>query len=176
MYLFFNIFTYVAEVFIIYTYTAGMFEKKFSTSKTLIIGLVVFTFPFILNQLWNNPVVNIFTFPLATTVFLYLTHHIKIKHAVLQGVILTAIMFVTEILCSYSILLLLGQSSFLAYKDSVQVYVMSAIGTKLFFLIACKICNYFVLRKNKLYSTPLSYFVFAVAVSFSTLVLTFLNI
>lgn len=175
MSVFINGFTYLSEVFIIYTYAAGMLEKKYNTIKTLLVGLGIFTIPFILNQLWNNSIVNIISFFIATTVYLYLTHQIKIKHGVLQGLILTAIMFVTEMICSYSLSLMFGQTSFYAYRDSTQVFILCSIISKIFFLVACKICNHFILRKNKLYTTPASYFLFSFTSIFSMFVFILIN-
>ena len=65
-----NAFTYISEVFIIYIYAVGIFEKRFNLSKILVVGLSIFVVPFILNQFWNNPVINISSFFIATTAFL----------------------------------------------------------------------------------------------------------
>lgn len=175
MNLFINGFTYISEVFIIYTYAAGMLDKKYSTIKILLIGLGIFTIPFILNQLWNNSIINIISFFIATTVYLYLTHRIKIQHGILQGLILTAIMFVTEMICSYSISLMFGQNSFYAYRDSTQVFILCSIVSKIFFLVACKICTHFILQKNKLYTTPASYFIFSFTAILSMFVFILIN-
>ncbi len=176
MKLFINALTYISEVFIIYTYISGMFEKKFNTTKTIFIGLGLFTLPFIFNQLWNNPVVNIISFFIATIVFLCLTHQIKLKHSILQGFILTTIMFVTEMICSYSIALLLGTGTFFAYRENMLVFVLNSITTKIFFLVGCKICNHFILRKDKLYTTPFSYFLFSFTAILSMFIFILINV
>ena len=171
-----NAFTYISEVFIIYIYAVGIFEKRFNLSKMLVVGLSIFVVPFILNQFWNNPVINISSFFIATTAFLGVTYKMSLKHCALQGLILTAVMFATEMVASYTVSLALGEDSFYAYRDNEVVFILNSIISKVFFLIGCKLCNYFKLRNNKLYSTPISYFVFCFTVILAMLVLIMVNI
>lgn len=80
MNLFLNSLTYIFEVFIIYNYASGLFQKKYSVAKTLLVGIAMFLAPFTLSQFWNNPIINIISFFLATSFYLILTHKIKVNH------------------------------------------------------------------------------------------------
>ena len=176
MNLFVNAFTYVSEVFIIYIYATGIFEKKYNLPKTLLVGVLMFVVPFILNQLWNDPVVNLLSFFTATSAFLFFTRIIDIKHSILQGFILTAVMFATEIIASYAVSITLGEGSFYAYRDNVLAFILNSVISKIFFLVGCKLCNLFKLKNNKLYSTPVSYFIFCFTAIFAMFVFILINI
>ena len=171
-----NAFTYISEVFVICIYASGIFEKKYSVVKTLLMGLLLFATPFVLNQLWNNAVVNLLSFFIATAMFLLSAHSIDFKHCLLQGLILTAIMFATEMISSYTVSMALGEGSFYAYRDNILIFVLNSIISKVFFLVGCKLCNSLRLRNNKIYSTPISYFIFCFTVIVALLVFIMVNI
>ena len=171
-----NIFTYVSEVLIIYIYFAGVFERKYNLTKTLLIGLLFFVVPFTLNQLWNNPVVNTLSFFIFTVCYIFFTHRIKFLQTVLQGVIVTAIMVATELVTTYTVSIVLGEDSFFAYRDNTVFFVIVSVLSKISFLIGCKLCNHFKLRNDKIYSLPLSDFIFCVAVITTLIVITRMNV
>ena len=171
-----NVFTYVSEVFIIYVYFAGFFERKFNLTKTLFIGLMIFVIPFTLNQLWNNPVVNTLSFFVSTVCYIFFTHRIKFYQSALQGVIVTAIMVATEIAANYTVSIALGEDSFFAYRENTVFFIVVSILTKIFFLLGCKLCNYFKLRNDKIYSLSVSDFIYCIAVITTLIVITRMNV
>lgn len=160
MYTILNAAVYIAEVFIIYTYISDIFTRKFQPAVTLCIGCALFTIPFIVNELWNNSVINIVLFFVATVIFLTLTYEIHLSHAMLHGLLLTCIMFATELLCFYAISTVFDSGSFYAYRDSAEVYMLDAVTSKILFLLVCKICSRFKAAKKAAYhKLPVSYFV-----------------
>lgn len=155
---------YISEVLILYTYISDIFHRKYKPLKTILIGCLIFVAPFVLNALWNNIAVNILAFLVASALFFSITFKTNVLQGVLHGVIITGMMFATELLCLYLISYLFDMNSFYAYRESITIYVLDTITSKLLFLIVCKLFSRLKLKdKEKIYKTPVSYFVYAVS-------------
>ncbi|MGN0519331.1 MAG: sensor histidine kinase [Candidatus Fimenecus sp.] len=161
MYSCMNAAVYIAEVLIIYTYISDIFTRKYKTSFTILIGCLLFTVPYVANELWNNGTVNLCLFFVFTVGFLMLTYEIHLSHAFLHGLILSCIMVATELVCFYSISAVFDRGSFYAYRDSTMVYMFDAVTSKILFLLVCKLCSRFKgAEKAPYYKLPLSYFAY----------------
>ena len=99
---------YWAEMFIAYTYFSGIFEKRFSTIKCILFGLVLFSSGSILNLAFsNNTTINLFSFLLTTTLFatfcfrgkavqrLFYSFVLIVINAALEAVIISLSTYVT---------------------------------------------------------------------------------
>lgn len=176
MYTILNAAVYVAELLIVYTYISDIFTRKYQPAVTLLIGCALFTVPFIANELWNNSVINIVLFFMATVIFLTLTYKIHLSHAMLHGLVLTCIMVATELICFYTVSKVFDSGSFYAYRDSSEVYMLDAVTSKILFLLVCKICSRFKAAKKAAYhKLPASYFVYVTSSLALTICLIIVN-
>lgn len=155
---------YFAEVLILYTYISDMFTRKYSEKRTILIGVLLFALPLLLNELWNSSIVNIVAYLLAAFLFFRLTYHISTVQSFLQSLISTGIMFGTELLCMYSISMLFDMNTFYAYRESSIVYILDAFVSKILYLLICKlISRYKVQTSGSHYKLPIAYFIYAFA-------------
>lgn len=171
-----NPIVYIFEVLIIYTYISDIFEKKFNTVKTILIGCGIFTVPYILNELANHSVVNTVAFFISTAVFIRMTNKANLLQSILHAVLLTCIMVATELICFYSVSMIYQDNTFYAYRDSTEVYILDAITSKLLFLLVCKICSQFKLKnKSRVYKAPFIFYIFSITSCFMLAVFILIN-
>lgn len=173
---FINPIVYLFEVLTVYTYISDIFERKFSTLKTILIGCSIFTVPYILNELANHSMLNTFAIFAATALFIRLTNKANLLQSLLHSLIIICIMLGTELVCFYSVSLIYDDNSFYAYRDSTEVYIFDAITSKLLFLLVCKVCSQFKLKnKSKAYKAPFMYYVFGITSCFMLVVFILIN-
>lgn len=171
-----NPIVFFLELLIVYTYIADLFEKKYSTSKTIAVGTAIFILPYAVNEFFSNSVLNIIVFTIACFAFIFLTHKIKITQCIFHSVLISSIMLATELICFYAVSLIYGDGTFYAFRDSEEVYILDAITSKLLFLLTCKLCNQFKIKSgSKLYKVPLSYFIYGVTACFTLVILVVIN-
>ncbi len=158
-----NIIVYAAELFIAYTYLADMYERKFSTVKTIIIGIPLYSVAFVINQLWNNPDLNMAVFGIATAIFVIICYKATVWQGFLNGTVFTVVMMLTELICFYSVSTVLQKGTFFIYRENESVYMLCAFSSKLLFLLVCKFISRFKIKKEaKIYKFPLVYFLYAI--------------
>lgn len=168
---------YIVEVFIIYTYAADIFEKKYKTAGSLVLGCCLFTIPFVINIMWNNIVLNSIVFASATTIFIFLAFKAQFAQSLLHGVIVSLIMFATEIFCLYLISFVANKGSFYAYRDSLTVYFLDAITSKIVFLFIAKLFSRFTKKdKTKIYKLPIPYFLYTLTSTSMIFILILVNL
>ena len=140
---------YWAEMFIAYTYFSGIFEKRFSTIKCILFGLVLFSSGSILNLAFsNNTTINLFSFLLTTTIFatfcfrgkavqrLFYSFVLIVINAALEAVIISLSTYVTG-------------TAFLDYNNNLLLFLFEAISSKgVYFLIVLVFIKMVGAKKN----------------------------
>ena len=90
------VFTFFTEAVILWQYTSSLFSPCYSTKIRLALLSIFYTILFLLSlpgQTW----LNIFSFFIINTIFLYILFKLKLLLAVFHSTILTAIMGISEL-------------------------------------------------------------------------------
>ena len=136
---------YWAEMLIAYTYFSGIFEKRFASSKAIMIGFILYSGCSVLNLIsGNNTTLNLCTSVLVTELFALCcfrgTRIQTIFYAFVLFVMNGTLEVITISLSSY-----ITGNAFLDYNSNVLLFFFEAISSKgvyyLFVLVTIKIIN-----------------------------------
>ncbi|MBP3451642.1 MAG: ATP-binding protein, partial [Agathobacter sp.] len=137
---------YFVEALIIWQYGVQMFPSKYSKSTELLWSILLYTIPFALS-LVENIWLNIFSFIVINFVYILVIFKTAWHIALFHSAIVTAIMGITEILCST----FFTQFTYAFFEDALlpQNLILLAMVTKLTYHLALQIIASLFSIKNK---------------------------
>lgn len=137
---------YFIEALIIWQYGVRMFPSKYSKSTELLWGILLYTIPFALS-LAENIWLNIFSFIIINFIYILVIFKSAWHIALFHSAIVTAIMGITEILCST----FFTQFTYAFFEDALlpQNLILLAMVTKLTYHLALQIIASLFSIKNK---------------------------
>lgn len=159
----FSLGVYLIEMLISYIFYSSLVEHKFTTIKTLLIGVVLFTFGSTVNILLrNNGAINTLTTWLINVCFAYFCFDSSLSKSMFYAAILGIVNVALEVSVVTISSFVVG-SSFLSYNDNFLLLVFQTITIKtLYFLITLLLIK--VLRPGDDRGTvPLDFLVYPVA-------------
>ena len=160
---FFSLCVYLIEMLISYIFYASLLEHKFTTIKTLLIGVGLFTFGSTVNILLrNNGAINALTTWLINVCFAYFCFDSSLTKSMFYAAILGIVNVALEVSVVTISSFVVG-GSFLSYNDNFLLLVSQTITIKtLYFLITLLLIK--VLRPGDDRGTvPLDFLVYPVA-------------
>ena len=159
----FSLCVYLIEMLISYIFYSSLLEHKFTTVKTLLIGVVLFTFGSTVNILLrNNGAINTLTTWLINVCFAYFCFDSSLSKSMFYAAILGIVNVALEVSVVTISSFVVG-SSFLSYNNNFLLLVFQTITIKtLYFLITLLLIK--ALRPGDDRSTvPLDFLVYPVA-------------
>ena len=159
----FSLCVYLIEMLISYIFYSSLLEHKFTTVKTLLIGVVLFTFGSTVNILLrNNGAINTLTTWLINVCFAYFCFDSSLSKSMFYAAILGIVNVALEVSVVTISSFVVG-SSFLSYNDNFLLLVFQTITIKtLYFLITLLLIK--ALRPGDDRGTvPLDFLVYPVA-------------
>lgn len=137
---------YFVEALIIWQYGVRMFPSKYSKSTELLWSILLYTIPFALS-LVENIWLNIFSFIVINFVYILVIFKTAWHIALFHSAIVTAIMGITEILCST----FFTQFTYAFFEDALlpQNLILLAMVTKLTYHLALQIIASLFSIENK---------------------------
>ena len=137
---------YFIEALIIWQYGVRMFPSKYSKSTELLWSILLYTIPFALS-LVENIWLNIFSFIVINFVYILVIFKTAWHIALFHSAIVTAIMGITEILCST----FFTQFTYAFFEDALlpQNLILLAMVTKLTYHLALQIIASLFSIENK---------------------------
>lgn len=145
----FDIFLYIVEMLITYSYISRNYKRKIRNQLAIVlIGTVVFTicsFSYIL--LDNNTYVNLIVFLFGNIIFIKLCFQANIVYCTIHSIVLTLIMFASEILTLYIIVSLMGIPSDL-YQDDFTMLIIFTVVSKIVYLIIAQLVASIISKNN----------------------------
>lgn len=159
----FSLCVYLIEMLISYIFYSSLLEHKFTTVKTLLIGVVLFTFGSIVNILLrNNGAINTLTTWLINVFFAYFCFDSSLTKSMFYAAILGIVNVALEVSVVTISSFVVG-GSFLSYNDNFLLLVFQTITIKtLYFLITLLLIK--ALRPGDDCGTvPLDFLVYPVA-------------
>lgn len=153
-----SICVYTVEMFTALAFFSKNYSKKIRSDFLIaLIGFALFIPASFLFNLFNNEIYNLTLSFLINLVFCLLCFKIPVKTALIQCVLLDAIMFSTELITIFSISAMTGTQTSL-YKSNFTVFLIVAIVCKTLYLTISQILA-FVIKRNKTQTYKNKYFV-----------------
>ena len=142
-----SICVYTVEMFTAFAFFSKNYNKKIKSNFLLLfIGLCLFIPGSFLFNLYNNEIINLTLFFLINLVFCLLCFNISLKSALIQCVLLDALMFSTELITIF-VLSAMTKTPTNLYKSNFTVFLIVAIICKTLYLTLSQILA-FIIKKN----------------------------
>lgn len=142
----FDVLLYIFEMVIAHIFISYNYEKRLSNlPKTLLVGTVVFVAGALLFTYVNNDVLNLLIFFLMNLIFFAVCYNIGIYGAVIYSIVLTAIMFSSEMITIYGYSLMFKAQTD-AYQTNFTVFIILAIISKVVYFALSQILAFIINR------------------------------
>lgn len=154
----FSLFVYTFEMLIAFAF----FIKNYNIKQkprfiTILVGLLLFLPCAIIFTTWGNEIINLTVFFVINFLFAKICFDINLKSAIIQSILLDAIMFTTEIL-TISIHSAVTKIPTNLYKTNFTVFVLVTIISKVLYLTISQLFS-FIVQKHNLDSFKNKYFI-----------------
>lgn len=154
----FSFFVYIFEMLVAFSFFIKNYNIKHQTRFfTLFIGLLLFLPCALLFSIFENEIINLTLFFIINFLFAIICFDINIKPAIIQSILLDAIMFASEIL-TISILSAIRETPTNIYKTNFTAFILATIISKILYLTISQTFSFFV-KKNSLKSFKNRYFI-----------------
>lgn len=128
-------FVLISEAFIVHSYNSYLFSYKSTKLKTAYAYLVGYAVLLFLAVYVNNPVFNAIAYTIVNLLILYGFFLCGFVSAAFHSTILTALMCLSEVLCS--IIISFYTSDYSAYQRRVSVFASFLVISKLLYILLC---------------------------------------
>lgn len=155
--LIYNILIYVFEMLIAFTFFSRKYNKKIKSNfKIILIGLLLFVPCAFVFLLFTNEIINLTLFFLINFVFAILCFDIPLKSAIIQSIVLDALMYLTELLTIFlsSAVVNIPTST---YKTNLIAYIMLSSISKILYFILSHVLS-FTIKKEDLEKSNTKHF------------------
>ena len=154
----FSIFVYSFEMLIAFAFFIKNYNIKLkSRFIVILIGLLLFLPCAFLFAAFENEIINLTTFFLINFLFSIICFDITIKAAIIQNIILDAVMFATEILIIFFHSAVTRIPTDL-YKSNFTIFLLVTVISKALYLTISQIFS-FIVQKHSLDSFKIKYFI-----------------
>ena len=155
---------YIFELVISFCFYSRIYERKKNIGFTFILGLVLFIPSSYVFSLFENEIINLIVFFLINVIFAITCFEISLKNAVVQSVILDALMYSTEIITIFLLSVALKLPPNL-YKNDIHQLIIIALICKLLYFILSQLISIVIIKighKNDNVKQFLPLFIFPV--------------
>ena len=133
-----SLIAYAIEFFVVFTFFNSLFLRKKEGLRALFFGAFLFLVCWVVFILFSNTIINVILYFISIVLFALLFFEVKIIHALLSSLFLTASMMAIEFIVM-NILSLSISKDINAYKDSTFIYLLFTIINKTLYLVITKI-------------------------------------
>lgn len=154
----FNFCIYIFEMLIAFTFFSKNYSKRFESNiKIFAVGFLLFMSGAALFVLFNNEIINLTVFFIINLLFAIICFEISIKSAIIQSVLLDAIMYCSELLVIFfcSSIIKIPTNT---YKNDLVVYIILASICKILYLFISQITS-FLIKKDSFENFKNKYFI-----------------
>lgn len=127
----------LSEAFIVHSYSSYLFSYKSTKLKTLCAYLAGYTCLLLLAVLVGNPIINAIAYTVVNLLILNAFFLCGFVSAIFHSTVLTALMCLSEVLCS--IIISLYTKDYFAYQARISVFIALSIISKLIYVLLCSI-------------------------------------
>lgn len=153
----YDVLIYVFEMLIAFAFFSKNYNKKLkSNSAVILIGLVLFVPCAFVFSLFTNEIINLILFFVINFVFAILCFEISFKSSIIQGIVLDAIMYLSELLTIFLSSAILNIPT-TTYKTNFIAFVMLSSISKVLYFTLSQILS-FVIKKDKLEKSNTKHF------------------
>lgn len=176
LFLVISFFTYIIEALIAYIFFAKITVKKFSFTKCMLIGIMIFMIGFSANYIFSNSIViNTIFFISINLLFAKICFNIKTIEAFFYSIILYIFSTTFEFSTIFIISSLAGVP-IKAYNNDPILYIFIITISKAFYFITCLILSSFITKRNKnKFKFPLSLYIYPVSTTISLLIFWYIS-
>ncbi len=169
------LFIYIFELLVSFCYYSRIYERKKSIGLTVLIGLVLFLPSSYIFSLFENEIINLTVFFLINLAYSMICFEVRFKNAVVQSIILDALMCSTEIIGIFMLGAVFNIPTDL-YKNDVHQFMNAALICKLLYFILSQLIALVIIKighKNDNTKHFLPLFIFPVLTMASCMVFLF---
>lgn len=159
-----NCAVYIIEMLISFMYFSDIFAKKRNIKSIISVGILIYFSASLINIVFkNNAVLNTTVFLLANLMFSLICFDISFKKSVLNSIIITSSMTVSESVVIFIVSALLN-NEVNVYQNNFSVYLIEAILSKTIYLLVCKLLTRLkvISTKKPKDNTPIYLFIYPV--------------
>ena len=155
---------YIFELFISFCFYSRIYDRKKNLAITLLIGLLLFIPSSYIFNLFENEIINLTVFFLINVFYALICFEISFKNAVIQSVIMDALMYSTEIITIFLLSVVLKIPTNL-YKNDVHQLILVVLICKLLYFILSQLLSMIIIKlghKNDSIKQFLPLFIFPI--------------
>lgn len=165
----YNIFIYLLEMLIAFAFYSKNYKRRITSNPAIFfIGIILFFSAALLFIFFNNEVINLSIFFIINFLFGFICFDIPVKSAIIQSIILDAIMYCSELITIFSSSAIMGYPTN-TYKNNFIAYIILSSISKIIYLIFSQVLS-FVIKKDNFATFKIKYFLPLFIFPFLTLV------
>lgn len=159
------IFVYIFEMLTSFSFYSRIYEKRQKSNLTIfIIGLLLFIPSSFIFNIIGNEVLNLVIFFIINVAYALVCFDISKKNAIIQSILLDALMFSTEIITIVLLPLILKVPTN-QYENDLHIFIIIALICKMLYFILSQLLSFVIIRighKNNSTKQFLPFFIFPV--------------
>lgn len=145
----FSIILFSVEFLIAFNYFRRIFEYKHNYKKSVIIvGLSYIVLMFIYVLFPNTEWLNVLSFTIVNYISILLAFSSNQKAAIFHSLMLTLIMYLTEMVTIFTISVLFNKSV-IHYQDSFYLFIIDTVICKTLYFIFAKLISFIAVKENR---------------------------